>query len=253
MSHHIIIYGFPLLELYNYCEDKLSEENNDSDEDVTYEQIKNYWKYDGNLFKHYSLPMYGGDSEDMSKQFIGFCIDSIYGIMDNYKAYYSGHLQFSTASVPEFIKDEFKNNFPEEITPKCYALIQNVYTSHYCYGSIIYAYEIDTSKLGDEVYDIDIETIRIKSDIYTISKSGGHNMEKSPDYFIGNIIEDLETCEDHESCEKLADQLMKPYHIPMQLSSKSELINEIKEIDYRLTLSKYPVLTFIECMCYCCT
>uniref|UniRef100_A0A6C0J609 Uncharacterized protein n=1 Tax=viral metagenome TaxID=1070528 RepID=A0A6C0J609_9ZZZZ len=150
-----------------------------------------------------------------------------------------------------------KELYPDQMWME-FALIQNVYTSHYTNASIYHGYYVHIGQ-----YDIDIlsdSLYQYKSDIEGlefIETGGGHNIkhESNLSFFIGIKIIDLVETEDMDDCHLLAKQLSSVYNIPQGFPTKEALQKEL--------LSKYKTkeLTVIgKCrtitwqnMCYCCT
>src|SRR5205814_4568518 len=92
-------------------------------------------------FNKYSLPMYGNSTK--GEVFIGYEYDRINGLYDIPRTTDSC-LQLSSKKVPGEIKKQFKELYPDS-KPKTYALIQNVYTSHYADGKIMFGYWVNVA------------------------------------------------------------------------------------------------------------
>jgi len=200
-------------------------------------------------FQKYTLPMYGapdgGDDE-----FIGFEYGRIYGLYDNLHYAYDGSLKLTNCSVPSSIKELFNITYPLVIG-KCYAIIQDVYTSHYANGNIAYGYWIFTD--NDETCDklSDMSYNESTGDINVLCP--GHNMKNIPSqYFYGKIIKRLPENECSDDCEKLAKQLCKSY-TSINIPSRDNMLEELHQIDPNIKLSTIPIIVLLEGMCYCCT
>lgn len=245
-SHHKLIYGFPLSDSLD------SEESNH-----------------GNPFRKYYLPMYGCDDVGEGG-FIGFEYGRVNGLFDNFNPSYNGRLCFNTAEVPREIIQLFKERYPNR-QAKCYALLQNAYTSHYACGEIMYGYAItlNESDPGEDADTLNDHThTKLEGDL-----SGklqivevGHNMDTSSaqrsscsyDYFVGTSINGFTTCEDNDGCEKLAEELSTQYRAPHDFPSKEEIQTILDKIGgtekpIKYSLSFLPMLVFVQTMCYCCT
>lgn len=204
-----------------------------------------------NIFRSYSLPMYGSADDTV---YIGYEYGRINGLYDEYKQI-NENGKICEFSVPQKIKDLFKILYPGE-TPKCYALIQNVYTSHYCYGSVVYGYPI-IAKSGnkDDLYEILVEDCNSKDDdgMVIISSDGmGHNMKNLPSQYIYGKAKELVVCEDEDDCEELALQLTST-HIRPTLESRDVLLERLSDYSTDITLAAEPIFTIYQQMCYCCT
>ena len=124
--------------------------------------------------------MYG--KPDGGGTFIGFEYGKIYGLYDNLHYSYDS-LTLGNFAVPDFIKTQFKIAYPN-LNAKCYAIIQDVYTSHYANGNIMYGYWISTD--DDEIVDEldELCTLHDLDDMECFYPC--HNMKHIPgQYFIG--------------------------------------------------------------------
>jgi hypothetical protein len=231
-------------------------------------------------FKSYHLPMYGDATG--GDEFIGFEYGVINGLYDAFTYVYEGNLTFSGGTVPQHIKDLFKQVYPKRI-PKCYALIQNVYTSHCTNGDIVYGYPIliNKSQNSEAVVNED-NNDDVTNKLYNqpngspvdepsiMNLARGHNMQNLPsDYLFGIQIETLDSNDDPDDCEKLALKLSQPYTCNLQsktvstilgdidishiLQGRHQFLEELHKIDPRLTLAEYPILCITQQTCYCCT
>ncbi len=236
-QHHKLIYGF------------IPDDDAETDDGDLLPKIKAIYP-----FREFWLDMYGKHDT----RFIGFEFGKVSGIFDNPPAVYEGELCFTKADVPGKIVDNFKAKYPNQEAEK-YAIIQDVYTSHYACGSIVYGYKIIQNK------DDDDETVEDALFHGTWEKFGemqllrfSHNAENGDAYVytIGNVVEEFVTCEVPEECPQLFEQLTKNY-TKTNLSEKGIIKQKLVsclEIDYdSIELSYLPMLMFVPTMCYCCT
>ena len=224
-SYHSLIYGSML--------------TNDE-----YENVK-----ETELFKKYSLPMYGSPGD----KFIGFEYGRIYGLYDKLHYTYGDTLSFTSATVPDKIKLPFKETYPT-LKGSCHAIIQNVYTSHYTSGSVMHGYWINQieneDKILEIVYGAEMETYG--HDL--VIKEVGHNMLCNDKYFIGFTIKEITANECDTDHEKLAKQLTKTYSTNnSKLPERDVILRILHNIDPQINLSQLPMLCLLQGMCYCCT
>lgn len=221
--HHKLIYGFPIT----------------ADSDLVPMEP----------FQKYTAPLYGDSSDEDCLNFIGFEYGRIHEICEQVKWVYAGNLQLSTAEVPDIIVEKMKKMYPNQKLD-CYAVIQNVYTSHYCYASIMFGYWInhnDGTMDDDKWSNVD--------DISGLDLVlPGHNalLDEGHCSFLGESLCDLSTNEDVDECLALATQIHKKYE-PVDLPNRGDLVNAIKDIDPDAKLSDLPVLICLQRVCYCCT
>lgn len=203
------------------------------------------------LFKKYALPMYGNPYG--GEKFIGFEYGRIYGLYDKVHYTYGDTLSFTSATVPDNIKSLFEETYPT-LKGTCHAIIQNVYTSHYTSGSIMYGYWINQinneDKILDIVYGAEMETYGYDIQIKEI----GHNMSNSVQFFIGVNIKEFVANEGDRDHEKLAEQLTKAYSTTnSKLPERDVILRILRNIDPQINLSQLPMLCLLQNMCYCCT
>jgi len=224
-SLHVLIYGF-------YSQEQEQEQEQET-------------------VKTYRLPMYGKPSNQLAVHGIQYdCIHGLYDLsVDLLKK--EGRLQLTdpVVCVPQHIKHKMKTLYPDK-TCKEYALIQNVYTSHYTNASIYHGYYVHVADYEDD-YDI-----TFNSDIELLDTGGaGHNMKHDCNLFIGTSLGHLTETEDIEDCHTLAKQISTVYNIPENFPTKEELQKELllkcKSEEFTV-VGKCRTITS-QNMCYCCT
>lgn len=239
-SHHILIYGFCL------------------DDHPSTEPKKD--------FILHKMPMYGNFYNKNEKgynqrTFIGFEYGMIKGLYDHATTKFDD-MQLSQDIVPDVIKQSFSECYPD-IEPKCYALIQNVYTSHYASGLIMYGYfmDLEATENVDEDYDIRELVDRMQGnkdfDFDIEYFSAGHNMKYPNDYmcFVGKKVTELPCLEDSDESAILAEQLTKVHSRPTNIKTSEEIKNIIEKFGELKVIksTKIPQMATIQTMCYCCT
>lgn len=213
------------------------------------------------LIKIYSLPLYGCNKcDDEENMIVGIEYGRIYNLYENAKYTYDNKMQISDATIPDKIKHIFDQKYPN-IKGKYYAVIQNVYTSHYVSGLIMYGYWI----LSENVLDLDTE-ILLGDVIYSYNDIDneydiiqcGHNMKHTPSKkFIGKILSYLDETETGECCESLAKKFRKINSTEnIEILSTEDLhlsLNELAGAPLHIRFSPAPMIAVIQTMCHCCT
>lgn len=213
------------------------------------------------LFKRYSLPIYGYPEE--GEHFIGFEYGRINGLYDHLHYTYQGELTFTQAQVPEEIKRLFKETYPELIG-SCQAIIQNVRNSHYTSGNLMYGYWIITKKDEYDDWHDEIFDISSGADFTDGNKLGleitsvGHNMEDTntmpSEFLIGMRIATFTANEGEGDHQDLAKQLSKSYSSDGSgLPSRNEILVILHRIHPDIQITLIPMLCLVQQMCYCCT
>lgn len=212
-------------------------------------------------FRKFISPMYGNDNGG-NEVYIGFEYDRIYDLYKHMKPIYNGKLSFSQATPPQSIIDLFNETYPSK-TGTIFALIQDVYTSHYVDGIIITGYPINKpiieNKDSDEDEDFDymIDNATYITDEYgcrIFNVGAGHNMNTPFTFFYGKEIANLPTNEDSNEAHTLAKTLNTVYEFKStDLPTREDCLKKIHKIDSRFSLNELPIMVMIQTMCYCCT
>ncbi len=199
--------------------------------------------------KQFYIPMYG--TNDSNKVY-GFEFGRINELFDNPSFVYNGELRLNTALPPVEIIDMYTKHFPK-VKMHSHAMIQNVYTSHYACGSIMYGYWFEIEDKDDDGYQYEIE---ITTDI-TLDDNKIEFVNVSHTCMVGNTnrfcgielcyIGGVECSDDMIEWHNMFSRTYKPVKIltPEEIEKRCDAI-------IKITL-KYPILTFIPTMCYCCT
>lgn len=202
-------------------------------------------------FQKYTAPMNSNDTVE----FIGFEYGRVCGLYDSLHYSYENELQLCAESVPDSIIGSFADYYPG-VTGKSYAIIQDVYTSHYVWGTIMYGYWITTNnkKVTGELCDLELDKKWKNVEI----KLPGHNMKDLPgDLFIGKSLGELSQCEDNDVRDyyKLAKQICKTYMIDNEtnLPSRNTILKRLHKVNSKIDISIIPQIALIQNMCYCCT
>jgi len=247
--HFKLICGFEPDDTY---EDTKSgdEDTKSGDEDTGFN--------DDGIFKHYFLPMYGSPCYD--KVVFGFEYGRVNSLYSSETFVYNGHLCFTTAKPPNEIVEELRTKYPGKQINN-YAMIQDVYTSHYTSADVVFGYWVDTSNLmdhtdeGENLYE-KLSDLTWKDDgvdgAQLIDTSSGHNIPGQATFIIGKRIGKLPSTETIDECVHLEEALSKKYYT-CPLPDKDALEEYVKKINPGLKLHRLPVLTLVQNMCYCCT
>lgn len=208
---------------------------------------------DNDYFQIHSRIMYNNPCE----YYYGFEYGRIDNIFVDAPAVFNGSLQLSNAKPPQEVIDYYEKHFGgfgcESARPKHFALLQNVYTTHYACGYIMFGYSIKPEKFADEYDHPSLGVIDNECTFTDLS----HVSKRDYIYFIGTIIACFDGIEDSEGAEVLAEKLKDKYVPPKNFISRDRILKILTD-KYRFPLgqfeiSHYPILTFIPTMCYCCT
>lgn len=192
-------------------------------------------------FQKFTLPKRDGSDH----YFIGFQYGQVDLLYDKLHSGYGESFTVCHSKPSQEIKDLFKQCYPD-LKTTTYALFQNVYTSLFSNGVIMYGYWISN-------FDYD--------GLYTIQKMEvcvpAHTMENkySDKQFIGIILTELPSFEDQnpKDLHKVAKKLTKRYKKPIDLARRSNLLTELSAIDPEAELSPFPMFAVIPLACHCCT
>lgn len=201
-------------------------------------------------FKKYTAPM----NSNTTTEFIGLEYGRVCGLYDSLHYSYGNELQLCTETVPDFFIELFEKCYPG-VTGKSYAIIQDVYTSHYVYGTIMYGYWITAqANIVDELCDLKLDKKWKNTEI----KLPGHNMKDLPgELFIGISLGELSQCEDNDSRDyfKLAKQICKKYTLDDEpdILSRNTILKLLHTINPEIDISIIPQIALIQNTCYCCT
>jgi len=204
--------------------------------------------FDKKFIDVFYRPMYGKPLEE--EPYIGFEYDRVGDIFKDCMSIMNGKFQLSGATPPDDVVDFYKKYYPNKELRK-FALIQEVHTSHYVSGHIMFGYTI---KVHDENCELDVHTHYDDIDLYGID----HVSKRDYNFFIGKEIEYFNGIEQPEDAVLFAEFIHKVYKpIKENLLSRQDVIkilqNRYELNESEMTLSDFPILTFIPTMCYCCT
>lgn len=189
------------------------------------------------LFKIYHPHLYS--RPDTNQRYVGFDYGHVKNLYTDPPFVYAGELCLSTAKPPIEVIDICHELF-SGIQMKQYALLQDVYTSHYANGCIAFGYwinnhyfETDEIHVGEHKLDFIVPA---------------HTLEREATIFLGVILDWIVAVEDEDDSCQSVNTIHKPYY-PVSLPSRDKIIKALKDGK----LSPLPVLTFIPLNCHCCT
>lgn len=194
-------------------------------------------------------PMYNKDY--IGEPYYGFDYGHVVNIFKESQAISAGTYQLSSAEVPIEIVNLYSKYF-HGIEMKRYALLQNVYTSHYASGYVMYGYYfVDDMSIGIEKDHEEIEVDGITLSVIICIAHTANYYEN----FIGIEMGKFQGTESDEEAEHNAMIIHNKY-IPPIIPSRERILDCLNKNSMRVTdnqLDLFPMMSFVPTMCYCCT
>jgi hypothetical protein len=227
--HHKLIYGAPAKEIRKKC---------------------------GGVNVKSPFAVYKGPPRDAKEigSYIGFECGRVNGLFTDFTYTYDKTFTIIDYAIPQQIKELFEQTYPG-VDAMIYALIQDVYCAKFARGFVATGYWVFCDEeTKDNIMEAYNEGSFNNFDIVPIKV--GHNMVKNTpsDLFIGNIIGDIENCEDCEPwCfNELAEKLSGTY-TANDIPDRKNILEILQKVGGDVNISLIPMTCVIEGMCYCCT
>jgi len=206
------------------------------------------------------LPMYG---TYQNEPYYGFEYTTVCGLFESPPyVVVSGKnccdgLSIVTADPPKQIANLYQKHFPN-LKPHSFALIDNVYTSHYATGDIMFGFFCKDKDIYD-ANDLEVHAWNsgVVAEIAHCYKNKNNN---DFDYFCGiKLFEGGGGIECPEDAIKFAEMLQRRHVVPKRHRNvrkfkeflRTKLFSE--DIHSYKFQTEYPVITFVPQMCHCCT
>ena len=192
--------------------------------------------------KLYHIP-FCGDKECNNILYVGIEFGKVPNILDKlYKVDINEKLQITNDKPSIKIINKMGNLYPGKEL-KCYAILQNIYTSHYVSGEIYAGFLCNHN---DNIFDINLNGFT------TINVS--HNICDDKIFVGKQLSKDYECFEEDDDTGlpgiKLYEMLTTTYSYEGDASDFNEVMDNQQLKDFK---KSKLMIAFVPSMCYCCT